>query len=258
MASGLSLAALAGIPAAAASAARGMPPPGRAVVHRAGPVTRLGLAGAGAAQAANGRLFTNFAAGYDAGGGRFFRFVSTTVTVPAPSTNAPASQAAVVLSGSGQAAEVFVVAGGGAGSVGFNWTHGTGVIGVAPKVGDQVMISIFFDQHGREFFTAADTTTGISRTVTVNAGSPVYTEADVLAVVDNAKVTAPAMDTRLWAFTGSHLTTYSGVRGTLLGPWVTSEVVDTLTGTASGAVVIDSPVLWNSGQNFGVWLRTTA
>jgi hypothetical protein len=100
---------------------------------------------------------------------------------------------------------------------------------------------------------------GISYTVTVNnVGSPIFTEADVLGVVDNSKVTAPAMDTRLWAFTGSHLTTYSGVHGTLLGPWVTSEVVDTLTGTSSGAIVTDAPVLWNTGQNFSVWLRTTA
>lgn len=54
------------------------------------------------------------------------------------------------------------------------------------------------------------------------------------------------------------MTTYSGVHGTLLGPWTTYQVIDTTTGTAAGAVVISSPVLWNNGQNFGVWLRAAA
>jgi hypothetical protein len=36
------------------------------------------------------------------------------------------------------------------------------------------------------------------------------------------------------------------------------EVIDTTTGTSAGAVVVNSPLLWNNGQNFGVWLRMTA
>ncbi|HEV2452180.1 MAG TPA: hypothetical protein VGS62_09650 [Streptosporangiaceae bacterium] len=242
------MAAFAGISAAAASTARGTPPP----------VTRLGFDRAGAMHAAGSKLYTDFAAGYDASGGRFFRFVTTTVTVPAASTNAPASAAVVALSNNSGGAELFVNAGGGSGSVGYNWTGGSGVIALAPNVGDQLTISIYFNQHGRDLFTAADTTTGNSVTVAANVGSPIYTFADVVGAVDNSQVTAPATDTRLWAFASSHLTTYSGARGTLQGPWVTSEVVDTLTGTPSGAIVTDAPVLYNSGQNFGVWLRTTA
>ena len=258
MASGLSLAALAGISAAAASAAQSAPP-GRAMVRQAWPITRLGVADAGAAQAGTGtRIFTNFAAGYIAGGGRYFRFVNTTFTVPAVSANAPASSAVIGLGGQKQHADLVVLPGGGSGSVGFDWTNGSGTINLSPNVGDQITISIYFNQHGTDIFTADDTTTGITATVSADVGSPIYTAAAVLGEVDNSKVTAPAADTRLWAFSSSHLTTYSGVRGTLLGPWATSEVVDTLTGDSSGATVIDAPVLWNSGQNFGVWLRTTA
>ena len=45
------------------------------------------------------------------------------------------------------------------------------------------------------------------------------------------------------------------MHGTLTGPWTTTEIVDTTTGNSAGAVVINPNVLWNSGQNFGVWLR---
>jgi hypothetical protein len=68
-------------------------------------------------------------------------------------------------------------------------------------------------------------------------------------------VTPPSADIRLCRFTGSHLTTYSGVHGTIIRPWVTSKLIDTTTGTASGQVLVSPSNLRNGGQNFGVWLR---
>jgi len=54
------------------------------------------------------------------------------------------------------------------------------------------------------------------------------------------------------------VTTTAGVHGTLLGPWNTSQVIDTRDGSASSPVVTNAPTLWDNGQNFGVWLRVTA
>ncbi len=71
-------------------------------------------------------------------------------------------------------------------------------------------------------------------------------------------MTAPQSSTRLWALSGSKATTYTGVHGTLTGPWATTEIVDTITGNSSGAVVTSPNVLWNGGRNFGVWLRPSA
>jgi hypothetical protein len=69
-------------------------------------------------------------------------------------------------------------------------------------------------------------------------------------------------DTQIWQFTGSVVTTYRGVRGTILGPWATSRWVDTIDGTRAGAVVADASVLPNdqqepfiAGRDFTVWLR---
>jgi hypothetical protein len=66
---------------------------------------------------------------------------------------------------------------------------------------------------------------------------------------------SPQAGTRLWQFTNSHVTTYTGVHGTILGPWTTSKLIETPSGTSSGPVVLSPSGLWNSGQNFGAWLR---
>ena len=62
-------------------------------------------------------------------------------------------------------------------------------------------------------------------------------------------------DILLWDFTGSHVTTYAGNHGTILGPWVTAEFTDTASGTAAGAVVMSPSGLSGNGQDFGAWLR---
>ena len=42
---------------------------------------------------------------------------------------------------------------------------------------------------------------------------------------------------------------------TTLGPWATSEIIDTIGASTSGTVVMSPSALSNGGQNFRVWLR---
>ena len=78
----------------------------------------------------------------------------------------------------------------------------------------------------------------------------------VRARIDTSVTPPPAKDTQLWQFTGSHLTTYSGARGTMLGPWTTSKIIETSTGASTGTVMASPSALGNHGQDFGVWLRS--
>ena len=84
--------------------------------------------------------------------------------------------------------------------------------------------------------------------------NPVFDSARLSAVVGGT-VPQPAADTRLWQFTGSHLTTYDGVHGTILGPWQTSTLIKTSDGTPASTVVASPSGLSNGGQDFGAWLR---
>ena len=58
-------------------------------------------------------------------------------------------------------------------------------------------------------------------------------------------------DFKLWAFTGTKVTTYTGVKGTLLGPWTTSKVA----AIAGGSVVMSPSVLFSNGADFNIWRR---
>jgi hypothetical protein len=216
-------------------------------------------------QSAGPLIYTTSQAGYVTGGGRLFRFVATTVVVPYLQFQAGNNGSAEVVLGSrvGPPATLRVAAGGGTGSISYVWSIGTEfhtghLYGVAPAPGDLLRLSVYYDRLGHDFFTATDTTQGVTQTARVDVVPVIYTAAEAAGVIDNATVAAPKTDTRLWAFSGTRVTTYTGVHGTLLGPWTTYQVIDTTTGTSAGAVVISSPVLWNNGQNFGVWLRTTA
>jgi hypothetical protein len=226
-------------------------------------LSTLGLAGAAspamaATQSLSPPVYTNWAAGYQAHG-RWFRFVSATLTVAArqvPNPNQGTNGAAVLsLDYAGGAALINVNPGGGAQSV--SWLHsygGTAAFNLSPQVGDQLQVSIYYDGHGHTRFTATDRTQGVTRTHRLTVGSKVYTKALLVAQVDPS-VTSPAQDTRLWHFTGSHLTTYAGVHGTVLGPWQTSKLIETTDGTPTGDVVMSPSALRHGGQNFGIWLR---
>lgn len=234
----------------------------------------VGLAAPGAASAATSTarsqapvIYTTSQAGFLTGGGRWFRYIGATVVVPpVPAKAGNAGYAELVLGGTGVTpASLGVKAGGGPASIGWNavgglFGMGGGTMsGISPNAGDVLALSIYYDRAGHDSFTATDYTQGVSHTVTVpSAADVVYTAAEAAGVVSNATVSAPAASIRLWSFTGGHVTTYSGTRGTLTGPWTTTMVVDTTTGTAAGHLVTSPGPLWNSGQNFGVWLRPTA
>ena len=51
------------------------------------------------------------------------------------------------------------------------------------------------------------------------------------------------------------MTTYTGDRGTITGPWATWKYIATTTGTAAGTMIAGPSELSNGGANFGVWLR---
>jgi hypothetical protein len=232
----------------------------------------LGSAGAGAASAtvagahhAPPVISTTNQAGYVTSG-RWFRYISSTVKVPTlPAQPGNGSYAEVVLGGAGVTPVTLAVkAGGGPASIA--WSIGVPPFGmgggamtkVTPQPGDMLNLSIYYNRHGTDFLTATDITQGTSQTMSLPVPYTVYTAAEAAGVVQNATVVAPEASIRLWAFSGTRVTTYTGVHGSLLGPWTTSRVVDTNTGGSSGAVVISPSALWNIGQNFGVWLRPTA
>ena len=234
-------------------------------------VAMTGFAGAGAASAAStgtrstgSPIYTTSQAGYVTGG-RYFRFIASTVRVPyLQFQSGNNGSAELVLGGpGGPPATLRVAAGGGSGSISYVYKSGmelqTGYLSkVAPAPGELLTLSIYYDQRGHVTFTAADPAVHESQAAVVGVVPRYYTAAEAAGVINNGTVVPPAADTRLWAFGDTHVTTYAGLRGTLLGPWTTSQVIDTATGTAAGAVVTKAPVLWNSGQNFGVWLRPTA
>ncbi len=209
-----------------------------------------------AAAARAGAVSTSHMAGYVTGGGRHFRYVETTVRVSVART--AAQHAEVTLGGAG-ATPVFlgVKAGGGANSVG--WAIGVQPFGMgggalarlAPAPGDLVRLSIYYDQKGHVFFTAVDTAKGVSQTFQATVGTSTLFTAAEAAVYETGYTATVMSDFKLWAFTGTKVTTYTGVKGTLLGPWTTSQVV----AVAGGSVVMSPSVLFNSGADFNIWRR---
>jgi len=218
-------------------------------------VTAAGTATAAPAIPSASRI-TAHIAGYVPSGGRHFRYVQTTVAV-SPARKAP-QFAEVMLGGSG-VTPVFlgVKAGGGPNSVG--WAIGVQPFGrgggtlsaLAPAAGDLVRMSIYYDQGRSVYLTAVDTTKGASQTVKLPVGiGTMYTAAQA-SVYESGYTATVATDFKLWSFTGSRVTTYSGIKGTLLGPWTTTQLV----AVYSGAMVMSPSLLSNGGANFSVWRR---
>jgi hypothetical protein len=219
----------------------------------------LGFAGAGSPAGAASRSlsppgYSPSWAGYSVGGGRWFRFISTTVTVP------PVIGGSMVVIGLSHGlsvgepfAELEVEPGPGGTISAHVSPGGYGTLPLSPRVGDQLALSIYYDQHGHDYFTASDTTQHVTRTIRLTAGSVTYNHGFMIGggLLDYP----PQADTRLVQFTGSRVTTYTGVRGTLTGPWATWKYIATTTGTAAGTVLASPSGLSNGGADFGVWLR---
>jgi len=222
----------------------------------------LGLAGSPGIAAA--RVLSRSAptfedAGYQSSG-RWFRFVSTTVTIPPviPSTQYVCNMIITLLNSdhpSSPRAVIFVRQGGGPASVGWGTGQTLTWFAVSPKIGDQLKVSIYYDRRGHTSFTAADLTQKITRTVRVQTGDDIYNDVSLAGNSGSGAVPPPAADTRLWQVSSTRLTTYTGTRGTVTGPWQTVQLIQTSTGTSAGTVIRSPSGLWNGGANFGIWLR---
>jgi hypothetical protein len=231
-------------------------------------LSTLGLAGAitpasAATQSLSPPVYTNSTAGYQAHG-RLFRFASTTLTVPPrimPTDNDGDAVIGIYTVCPGQSrspsAEIYVEPGGRPDSVVYQGFLTGGQFKVSPHVGDQLTVSVYYDRQGHNYFTATDLTQHTTQTLreTLPAGMrPAYDHAELNANVIRNVAPSDA-DTQLWQFTGTRLTTYTGVHGTIQGPWQTSELVDTADGTSTSTVVASPSGLSNNGQDFGAWLR---
>ena len=223
-------------------------------------LTAAGCSDAGAATASSRAtgpvVYSDQHAGYQAAG-RWFRYVATTVTVPPRTLSYLNSGSAFIGLNGRYAAWINVDPGGGADSVGYAATNvGTGPFRLAPRVGNRLAISIYYDQRGHIFFTVTDLTRPATQTMVLYVGRLIYSAASLWVQTDRVlSVVPPAADTRLWQFTRSRLTTYSGHHGTIAGPWTTSKMITTTTGTASGTVIVSPSGLSSNGQNFAAWLR---
>jgi hypothetical protein len=208
--------------------------------------------------------YTDGSAGYADSGGPF-RFIATTLTMPARQAPAAGHERVMVSLGNPGGlnvrppeADIGVFPGGGPGSINYGGNTAAGAFTISPNVGDRLTVSIYYDQHGHYFSTATDLTQHTTQTVTTTAfyaNQMPLNRARVVGYLDNGTVVAPPADVRLWEFTGTRVTTYGGTRGSIIGPWATSQTIDTTDGTAAGAVVMSPSALSNIGQNFTVWLR---
>jgi hypothetical protein len=235
----------------------------------------LGLAGAGTAAAATAAsragipiVYTKSLAGYfDNGVSRQFRFAGATVPVaacqpasiiPKKADNANAMIALISIVSPAEAG-LAVGCGGGPGSITYSHNGTTGVINLAPSVGDVLRISVYHEVTARKYqYTVTDTTTGVTKQITIPADTTVadrFRYAELGSVINDAGIAArPNATTRLWVFKECDVTTNTGVHGTILGPWPTYRQWDTSDGTVSGTSVMYPTYPSDNGSHFGTWL----
>jgi hypothetical protein len=223
-------------------------------------LTALGFAGAAAPAAAatpslSPPVYSTAQSGY-ASSGRWFRFAAATVTVLPPGGPTAYCGMFIVLRSSAMPSSADAVIQIAPGSGGVQWGNPSQMtpFGLRPNAGDQLRASIYYDRQGHTFFTADDLTQGITRSVRVQTGDIVYDQASLVNTVMTNGI-PPATGIRLWQVTGTRLTTYTGVRGTVTGPWQTSPVIETSSGTAAGTVLSSPTGLWDGGADFSIWLR---
>jgi hypothetical protein len=140
--------------------------------------------------------------------------------------------------------------------------------------GDGVNFSIYFDQGGNElhFVITPPSTSGTPQFYKTRAFGPIYDHAAALDDFTDSTGTPIPLPFFLHAFRINQflqgaLTTYSGARGSFVGPWTTSEVIATSNGLLppSGTTRVSPSALWSDGLSangavrpfdaFGVWAR---
>jgi hypothetical protein len=140
--------------------------------------------------------------------------------------------------------------------------------------GDGVNFSIYYYQGGNElhFVITPPSTSGTPQFYKARAFGPTYDHAAALDDFTDSTGTPIPLPFFLHAFRINQflqgaLTTYSGARGSFVGPWTTSEVMATSNGLLppSGTTRVSPSALWSDGlpangavrplDAFGVWAR---
>ncbi len=140
--------------------------------------------------------------------------------------------------------------------------------------GDGVNFSIYFDQGGNElhFTITPPSTSGPEQFYKTQAYGPLYDHAAAVDDFTDSTGTPIALPPfihqfRINYFLQGALTTYSGARGSFVGPWTTSPVEATSNGLPwpSGTVRVSPSSLWSDGlasngparpwDAFSVWAR---
>ena len=140
--------------------------------------------------------------------------------------------------------------------------------------GDGVNFSIYYNQGGNElsFVITPPLTSGTPQFYKTRAYGPIFDHAAALDDFTNSTGTPIPLPFFLHAFRINQflqgaLTTYSGARGSFVGPWTTSPVIATSNGLLppSGATRVSPSNLWSDGlvangavranDAFGVWAR---
>jgi hypothetical protein len=140
--------------------------------------------------------------------------------------------------------------------------------------GDGVNFSIYYYQGGNElhFVITPPSTSGTPQYYKTRAFGPIYDHAAALDdFTDSTGTPIPLPfflhSFRINQFLQGALTTYSGARGSFVGPWTTSKVIATSNGLLppSGTTRVSPSKLWSDGlpangavranDAFGVWVR---
>jgi hypothetical protein len=265
-------------------------------------LTAVGAANAAVSRAASGNIgptmATTSTAGYEASG-RDFRYISSTITVPDTAflTGFYPQEYIQLSNGSLASGDQYVRAGIEscivAESYGYSCTPGSWVSFVEAfnnslnfpyfahyaelsgvNQGDGVNFSIYFDQGGNElhFVITPPSTSGPVEYYKTRAYGPIFDHAAALDDFTNSTGVPIALPPfvqsfRINQFLQGALTTYSGSRGSFIGPWTTSAVIATSNGLLppSGTTRVSPTPLWSDGllannqvrlwDAFGVWAR---
>ncbi len=249
-------------------------------------------------------MATTSAAGYEASG-RDFRYISSTLTVPDtsfltglyPQEYIQLSNGSLNGSGGAVTGDQYVRAGiescTVAQSFGAICTTGTWVSFVEAfdnslsgpyfahysqlsgvTQGDGVNFSVYFDQGGNElhFTITPPSTSGPEQFYKTRAFGPLYDHAAAVDDFTDSTGTPIALPPfihsfRINQFLQGALTTYSGARGSFVGPWETTRVIATSNGLLPplGTTRVSPTQLWSDGlaangtvrpfDAFGIWVR---